>query len=459
MGTVSSSPGSTTVTPLTFTGQSQFASDFQQILDRAVAIADIPVEQLQNQDQTVLSQEAQLGTLQSSVAGLESALQGLGTLAETQAIGATSSDPDAVTVTATGASTPATYTINSITSLATAASETSLAGFPDTTSTAVSTTGTMNLVVGANQYTLNLTGNNTLNGLVAAINSAGAGVTATVLTTGNGDYLSVSAQNTGATQLSLFDDPSGANIPFLTTNNQGSNAVFEFNGLEVTRTTNSIADLVAGATFTLTNTSDTPVTLTLAPDPSTVSTALQKLVDAYNTVVQQIDSQTGPSAGVLSGDPIVLQVRSTLEQLTQYQGSGAITNLSDLGIDLNQDGTMSFDQTVFDGLTNSDLASAFQFLGSETTGFAGLSENLDGISNTVTGSIEVEEQALERDDSNLQDQISAKNASINAMQNTLYTQLAEADTLISSLNNQQTQLTASIQSLDYVLYGKPTNSN
>jgi hypothetical protein len=44
------------------------------------------------------------------------------------------------------------------------------------------------------------------------------------------------------------------------------------------------------------------------------------------------------------------------------------------------------------------------------------------------------------------------------MQNNLFTQLSQADTLISTLNSQQQALTASVQSLDYVLYGVSTNS-
>jgi hypothetical protein len=44
------------------------------------------------------------------------------------------------------------------------------------------------------------------------------------------------------------------------------------------------------------------------------------------------------------------------------------------------------------------------------------------------------------------------------MQQTLFQQLAQADTLISTLDTQQSLLTASIQSLDYTLYGAQTTS-
>jgi flagellar hook-associated protein 2 len=65
----------------------------------------------------------------------------------------------------------------------------------------------VNLVVGSHTYSLNLTGNNNLTGLMNAINNAGAGANATILTIGSSNYLSVAANNTGATTLQLNDAP------------------------------------------------------------------------------------------------------------------------------------------------------------------------------------------------------------------------------------------------------------
>jgi flagellar capping protein FliD len=182
------------------------------------------------------------------------------------------------------------------------------------------------------------------------------------------------------------------------------------------------------------------------------------MITAYNGVVTQINGQTGPNAGVLVGDPALLQLESTMQQLNTYQGSGAVQNLSDMGIDLASDGTMSLDPSVFGSLSTAQLTSALQFFGSATTGFGGLSQNLTDISDPIQGSIANEENSLTSEDANLQVQITDTTASINAMQNNLFTQLSQADTLISTLNSQQQALTASVQSLDYVLYGVSTNS-
>src|SRR5262245_22989313 len=103
------------ITPLTITGVSQFSSDLQTILNRAVQIAQIPVTALQNKDADLLQQKTLLGSLNGSVAQLGAALKQLGDTASTQALGASTSDSTIVTATSAGATTPATYAINSIT--------------------------------------------------------------------------------------------------------------------------------------------------------------------------------------------------------------------------------------------------------------------------------------------------------------------------------------------------------
>ncbi|HEY3743866.1 MAG TPA: flagellar cap protein FliD N-terminal domain-containing protein, partial [Bryobacteraceae bacterium] len=228
MGTTSITPtqtGSTLTAPLTFNGVSTYSSDFQSILTRAVGIASLPLTALQNSDADVLQKQTELQSFGQSVSTLTSAFSQLTSAVSSGGIEATSSDTSVVAATATGAATSSSFTINSITSLATSASEASTTGYTDSTSATVSSTGSLKLVLGSQSYNINLaSGQNNLNGLVDAINSLGAGVTASVLTTGNGtnpDYLTISANAPGETTLQLLDDPTGANTNLITSANQG----------------------------------------------------------------------------------------------------------------------------------------------------------------------------------------------------------------------------------------------
>ncbi len=325
---------SSVITPLTFTGTSQYASSFQAVLTRSAGIASIPLQELQNQDQTVLSQETQLATLQGTAAGLTTAVKALGDLGANQAISATSSNTANVLVTATGASAPASYTINSITSLASAASETSLNGYGNSTSTPVSTTLSMSLVIGTQKIPITLTpSTNNLVGLQNAINLAGsgAGVSATILTTGNGNYLSVSAENQGQTTLQVIDDPLGAHTNILTDTNQGTNAVFTLNNLPVIRTNNTVNDLIPGATLSLQAQTTSATTLTLASDPTQLTSGLQTLVTAYNAAVSQINSQAGTSYGSFERRLYRLSVRGGHAATVHLPGLGEYQELGRSG--------------------------------------------------------------------------------------------------------------------------------
>ena len=199
--------GTTVTAPQYFTGLSTFSSDFQSIIQRAVSIRQLPITALQNQQTNNLNQKQALIAFNPDVASVGAAVGALGTLAANQGVAASSSDSSTVSVTNIGATAPGTYTVSNISSLATNASETSVTGYANAATTPVSQTGQVNLVVGSNNYSLNLTGKNNLNGLVNTINTAGAGVTATILHIGSLNYLSVAANNSGATTLQLNDAP------------------------------------------------------------------------------------------------------------------------------------------------------------------------------------------------------------------------------------------------------------
>ena len=210
---------STTAVNVPFTGISQYATDYQAELNKAVQVATIPLTLLQSKDTSVLSQKTALASLNSTVADLTTSLTALGNLASNQALAASSSDTSAVTATATGATAATSYTINSITSVAAAANETSIKSYADATSTPVST-GTMTLAVGGVNTTIQLTADN-LNTLSSQINAANAGVTASVLTANGSSSLSI-VSNTGAEEIQLFDGASANGTDLLTNTGTGT---------------------------------------------------------------------------------------------------------------------------------------------------------------------------------------------------------------------------------------------
>jgi flagellar hook-associated protein 2 len=442
-------------TPLTFSGVSSYSADFQTVLDRAVKIASLPLKALQNENADLLSRKTQLASVGGSVASFASALESLGKVSKQKGLQVTSSDSSKVSVSNTNADAATTYTIDSITSLAKAASETSVAGYANSASTQVSASGTVKLTVGTQDYTINLSpANNNLNGLRSAINALGAGVTASVLTTGTGpnpNYLSLAANTAGATTLKLVEDPTGAPTELLTSANQGTNAVFRLNGIEVSRTSNQVNDVVPGLNFSLLAESSTPVTLTIATQKSRLTDSLEQFVSAYNSLQGSVSQQVGPAAGLLSGDFLVREIQKASREVTSFAGNIA---LSDLGVTFDSTGKAVFDSAKIQAFSEVQLNTAFEFIGTDSTGLGGLSQRFSQISDPVTGLIKLQQDAYDKTDARLQTQISDLSERIELLQRSTAQRLQAIDALLGNLQAQQTIIGASIDSANLSLYGK-----
>jgi flagellar hook-associated protein 1 FlgK len=208
------------------------------------------------------------------------------------------------------------------------AAATSLSSFANPTSTPVSSTGNMELTVGSSQYSINLTGQNNLQGLVSAINASGAPVSASIITGQSGDYLSVSATSAGATTLQLKDDPAGANTPFLTaidgTNSNGT--ALALAALESSTNASALSSS-SYATATATPVSSSPtfaMTLVVGSNQYSINLTgqnnLQGLVSAINASGAPVSASV---ASTPAGDYLSISANSA--------GSNALQLIDDPG--------------------------------------------------------------------------------------------------------------------------------
>jgi flagellar hook-associated protein 2 len=455
------------LTPLTFTGLSQFSTDFQTILTRAVSIAQLPITALQNQQSNLL-QEKQLATgLESAMSDLAASVANLGSLGSNQSLATSSSDTSKVVVNNSSLTTPASYTITNISSVASAASATTTTGYADATTANVSGTGTMQLKINGVAVTPNITldgAHNNLNGLRDAINALNAGVTASVISTGTGAtpyYLSISANATGQNAITLFDDPNGANTQVPLNGNAGANADFYVNGAHVTSPTNVISNVISGVTFSIVGQTSgaQAVTLSAASDSSQLSAGLQDFVTKYNAVGTLLDAQIGTAAGLLTGNSLIYGIQGALRGLVNYNGTGNTKSLSDLGIELDSSGKMSLNQSdttnriAFNSLSLSQISDAFSFLGSATTGFGGLSASLAQFSDPFTGTIKAQQDQFDTTYNTLTDRINMLTSRANSMQASLNAKLQAADARVAQMQSQQQLLTATIQGLNFSSFG------
>jgi flagellar hook-associated protein 2 len=311
--------------------------DVNQFVQLALSGDQANITQLQNQQGTLNSQSKALAQITGDLTALQSAAfalnDPLGTL---NAQTATSSNTNTLTATAASTATPAVHTIT-VSSLATTSSYYTNAVASSSTTLG---TGSFQIQVGSGApatVTVNST-DNTLDGLAAAINNQSVGVLASVINDANGARLSLVSQTTGvAGDLTVSGNTTG-----LTFNKAvaGSNASLVVDGVPISIASNAVSGVINGVTLNLASAAPTsPVTLTVAPDTTKATAAVNQFVSAYNTTIKDINTQfqvnsDGSGGGPLEADGSLRQAQSALLGAAAYATSGnnGIVNLASIGV-------------------------------------------------------------------------------------------------------------------------------
>jgi flagellar hook-associated protein 2 len=421
-----------------FQGQSKFASDFQQVLTRAVNIASLPMQEMQNVLVTLTGQQAALDGLSTTFSGLQSALQNIGTASTS--VTATSSNAAAVSASASSGALPGTYTVQ-VTTLGSSTTTISSAGSPavtDPTSGNISSAPSFTLTINGTGHTITPTGTS-LDALAAAINSAGLSVQATVVNVGSSssaDYrLSVTSTNLAADTIQLND---GTNN-LLTTLSTGANTSYKVNGVSTTSTSQQVT-LAPGLTVSLLQASS-PVTITVAQNTTSLSNALSSFATAYNAAVDALGQQHGQNAGALAGQSTILSLGQALSSINQYNTGGVNnTSLATIGLNIDKNGHFSFDPTALNSLSP---ATVQQFLGSITSGgfLQAANNSLTSITDPTSGLIQNSLATLQTNITSENNLISQQQDQITLLEANLQQQLSAADATLSVLEAQNTFLT------------------
>ena len=442
------------------------------LISKMMDIERAPQQLLQQQQsllQSAISAFQSLNTKFTSLASAAKAITGDSLMQNTswKAVTATSSDTTRVAVSAQpgAAAASLTFTVNQLASAATTFSSGTTAATTDVVTNAPSLTMTKNGVT----TTIALT-TGTLDDVVKSVNAANAGVTATAVQVSPGAYkLQLTSSTTGA------DDGKGITLtkgggasPFNTSSlgsltvNAGNDAQIYVgpagSGYTISRPSNTISDLIPGATLTLLKADPTAnTTVTLAADPNAAADAVSKMVDAVNSIFGQIKldasyNQTTKKGGAFTGDPLT---RTLQQQLASAATNGVTGNALGspglAGVSINRDGTLTFDKQKFLDAYAKDPASVQAVLGAGTTASPGVAGRLAAIAKSAT---DIGTGSLTLAISNRQSQVSALGTQISAWddrlalkQKTLQSQFTAMETALGNMKSQSNWLAGQIASL------------
>jgi flagellar hook-associated protein 2 len=310
---------------------------------------------------------------------------------------------------------------------------------------------------GSYTKTLTVTSNDTLQTLETKINALNAGVTASIIDDGSGGTpyrLSLTSNNSGTAGAVAVDG--GTTNLDLTNLVQAQDAAVFVGGtgnsqpLLVTSSKNQITNVINGVTVNLVGTSATPVDLSVSNTSTNVSTALQQFTTDFNTLVDQIATDTAwntttNTGGILLGDATVDEVQETLYQAINSQlatSSGPYNSLADMGITVSDDqGHLSFDADTFNAAYAANPQAVQNLFTQTTTGLGNVITNsLKSLTDPVDGLVSIQNQTLQTEATDYQSQLTQLDALVAQKRSQLENQFANLETTLASLDSQGSAL-------------------
>ncbi|MDX1714004.1 flagellar filament capping protein FliD [Vreelandella venusta] len=411
-----------------------------------------PIERQLETQQTKISA---YGQLQSALSQFQTAAAELNDSALYESL-STNVGGDAITATADGEAQPGSYnvTVNTLATRGTLASE----GVAELDASLTTAEQTLTFSFGdGSSKEVTIGANSSLEDIRDAINaSEDSGVNATIVNDGTNYRLALSSSETGA-DASITGFSFSGTEPFAAdtdnTLQAGTDAALTVNGIAITSPTNQVEGAIQGVTLNLQEEGDS--TVEVEQNTRAVREAITGFVDAYNELKGTIGELTSYNAetgvaGELNGDNTVRTVESRMRSILSGGIEGEFSVLSDIGISLQRDGTLSIDESELDNaiVNNQDALSVFFAGDADESGMAGqLNQGLDqllGTNGAVKGAITGAENRVE----SLVEHYTRTEQNIERTISRYRTQFGQLDSMIAQMNQTSSYLTQQFDALD-----------
>ncbi len=467
-------------------------SGVDQLVAMYVQSISQPVVNMQSQVSQINSLVSVYQSLKSKLQALQSqanSLAAVGTLNPLSAETVASSNSSIVTATAETSATPGTHSIlvtqlakndtlvsNEFTQSNTDISTATGAG-TDTFSVTVNGTAT-NINVAVNSGDTNST---VLSNMASAVNAANIGVTASVVddtsstarlvlqskTSGSANAIGVAdvtgtlAASTGWTSsvISQRTAETSTTAGYVNSSTSSLDANFALDGVQIVRGSNSVSDVLTCVTLNLASTqlaTDNPVTLTVGADTNSVQSTVQNFISAYNSAVSELNSDiadttstdssgnTTVTRGALAGDMTFMNLQLSLQSMVVGQvgsaQSGNPNNLSQIGITLGSDGTLSIsNQSAFNNAVTSNPQSVIDLFNSSS----GVAVQLNNLLTQFTqpgGTMDQQINGSQDQITSMNNMIQSMQANINLQAQAVRQKYTSYEQMLIQLNQTQTNL-------------------
>ncbi|MBA57624.1 MAG: hypothetical protein CMQ40_00480 [Gammaproteobacteria bacterium] len=353
---------------------------------------------------------------------------------------------------------------NSINVTAIAKEQRSISAGFDSTSTTINGGGTttIDITVGGATQSLSVEGA-TLESVRNAINNADLGIKAEILDTGaesDNFRLQLVGESGADKSFTVSTDASGLSFSNL---QAASDASLTVNGVDFTRSSNTISDVIQGVTLNLNSTTDGTATLAVNRDTTAAKENIIAFVALYNEAQLEFKKLTDSETdGPLRGDTIFRSMLRNLNSIVLYQSStpgDEIDSLSSMGISVDKTGQLLFDETELDEALSNNFEDVIRIFSADTNDQSRFSDEDAGIAGDIKTLIEnatasdgylfTAEQALESRTSEYNEELEELNERMAVVEERYNRQFLAMQTIIEEMNSTKESLISSLENLPF----------
>ena len=440
--------------------------DVSSVVQQILGESDGQLTEWQNELSTLQTQAGDLSSINGDLNNLATSVQALADpLGALTSLSATSSDNTVLTASAssTAAAGSSDVVVNSLATTGTVYTDDFAGGANASILPSGQTSGEIGLQVGGSggivdPIAITAGSNDTLTTLASSINSQNLGVTASVVTDANGSRLALTSQSTGsAGALAITSNNTNLNFDAPT---GGSNASLTINGVPYSSASNTITGAIPGVTLSLAGADpNETVQVAVGPDATQITNAINNFVSAYNQVIGDINQQYTINAstnteGPLGSDTSLRDLQSSLLADAAYalplNSNSGYTNLASLGINTNDDGTLTVDssQLASEVATNPAAVQSF-FQNASNSGFANnFNTDVTNQTDPTTGPLNVDLAQNSTTQQDLQTNITNFETQLTAQQTQLTTEFDQVNASLEAYPLLLEQVTETLGTLN-----------
>jgi len=435
--------------------------DLEGIIEAYVTARSVPTEvRLQEKEDRLKTELSGVGQLRSAISNFESTLKKLDKTTDfaKQSITTSSSDID---VTTNGFASSGSFQVEVQKLAFGTRSESALFG----SSSDTTATGNLTFTVGADSFNVAIDATDSLSAIRDKINEASDnfGVTANVITTDAGTFLSYTSDKTGTgNDLVITNDNAGSLLDNISTGvtvkQTAQDAEILLDGNLISSDTNEFKNKIEDVTINVkTANIGNPTTLTIEQDIDNGRTVVQDFMNSYNALVDTVSSLGNAETGALAFDPALRSIKSQMINIVTGSVSGltgSIDSLDDIGVVLNKDGKLELSTISIGGQTGSqkldqalenDLDEVGELFASTNGVTAQLNTLLDSY-NGNDGSLTERNSSLSAEIKGIADEWAEHEARLRDYEDTLRKQFTFLDGTVAQYNATSSWLTANLTS-------------